>query len=164
VNAILRETSPQFARLYAEDERASVPPEWLLRALLLQIFYSIRSERMLIEQLHYNTLFRWFVGLSMDDPVWHATTFTKNRQRLLDRENAREFFAVRGRAPTATFDANMRAASAVRELASRKGVTPGQIALAWLLHKGSDIVPIPGTKRRRYFGGEPRSGSRVAHR
>lgn len=92
VNSILREMSPTFAKLYASDGRASVPPERLLRALLLQMFYSIRSERMLIEQLQYNILFRWFVGLEMDEPVWHATTFTKNRQRLLEGDVAREFF------------------------------------------------------------------------
>ena len=92
VNSILRDMSPKFAKLYAADGRASVPPERLLRALLLQLFYSIRSERMLVEQLQYNILFRWFVGLEMDEPVWHATTFTKNRQRLLEGDIAREFF------------------------------------------------------------------------
>ncbi|MDR7494204.1 MAG: IS5 family transposase, partial [Armatimonadota bacterium] len=83
---------PAFARLYARTGRPSVPPEQLLRALLLQVLYTIRSERLLIEQLDYNLLFRWFVGLSMDDPVWDATTFTKNRQRLLDGEIAQRFF------------------------------------------------------------------------
>jgi transposase len=92
VNAILREMSPHFARLYADDGRASVPPERLLRALLLQMFYSIRSERMLVEQLRYNILFRWFVGLEMDEEVWHPTTFTKNRERLLQGDTGREFF------------------------------------------------------------------------
>ncbi len=76
------------------DGRKSIPPERLLRALLLQMLYSIRSERMLMEQLEYNLLFRWFVGLSMDDPVWHPTVFTKNRDRLLDGEIAEEFFRV----------------------------------------------------------------------
>src|SRR5262249_17283874 len=79
----LRELSPEFARLYPKTGRPSVPPEKLLRALLLQLLYSIRSERQLIEQLDYNLLFRWFVGLSMDDPVWDPTVFTKNRERLL---------------------------------------------------------------------------------
>jgi transposase len=92
VNSILREMSSDAAKLHAANGRASVPPERLLRALLLQMFYSIRSERMLVEQLHYNILFRWFVGLSMDDPVWHATTLTKNRERLLEGDIAREFF------------------------------------------------------------------------
>ena len=69
----------EFDRLYATTGRPSIPPERLLRAQLLQVFYSIRSELLLMEQLNYNLLFRWFVGLTMDDPVWNATTFTKNR-------------------------------------------------------------------------------------
>jgi transposase len=93
VDRILATLSPAFDRLYARTGRPSVPPEQLLRALLLQVLYTIRSERLLIEQLDYNLLFRWFVGLSMDDPVWDATTFTKNRQRLLDGEIAQRFFA-----------------------------------------------------------------------
>ncbi|MDR7537224.1 MAG: IS5 family transposase, partial [Armatimonadota bacterium] len=92
VDRILAALSPAFARLYARTGRPSVPPEQLLRALLLQVLYTIRSERLLIEQLDYNLLFRWFVGLSLDDPVWDATTFTKNRQRLLDGEIAQRFF------------------------------------------------------------------------
>src|SRR5687767_5181262 len=83
VDEALATLSPQFDRLYADTGRPSIPPEKLLRALLLQLLYSVRSERMLMEQLEYNLLFRWFVGLSMDDEVWDATTFTKNRDRLL---------------------------------------------------------------------------------
>ena len=82
VRAVLKQLSACFGRLYASEGRPSVPPEQLLSALLLQVFYGIRSERHLIEQLNYNLLFRWFVGLSPDDPVWDATTFTKNRERL----------------------------------------------------------------------------------
>lgn len=82
VRAVLKELSACFGRLYASEGRPSVPPEQLLSALLLQVFYGIRSERQLIEQLNYNLLFRWFVGLAPDDPVWDATTFTKNRERL----------------------------------------------------------------------------------
>src|SRR5499426_3981497 len=82
VDTALRELSPEFARLYPKTGRPSVPPEKLLRALLLQLLYSIRSERQLIEQLDYNLLFRWFVGLNMDDLVWDPTVFTKNRERL----------------------------------------------------------------------------------
>jgi transposase len=74
--------SRAFTRLYARDGRPSIPPERLLRALLLQAFYTVRSERQLMEQLDYNLLFRWFVGLSADDPVWDATVFCKNRDRL----------------------------------------------------------------------------------
>ncbi len=92
VDAVLVELSPAFDRLYARTGRPSVAPEKLLRALLLQVLYTVRSERLLMEQLDYNLLFRWFVGLSMDDLVWDATTFTKNRQRLLDGDIAQRFF------------------------------------------------------------------------
>ena len=88
---VLRQLSPRFARLYAKTGRPSIAPEKLLRALLLQVLYSVRSERLLMEQLQYNLLFRWFVGLSMDDPVWDVTVFTKNRNRLLEGDVAREF-------------------------------------------------------------------------
>src|ERR687888_342348 len=92
VDAVLTELSPEFHRLYAKVGRPSIPPEHLLRALLLQVLYSVRSERLLMEQLDYNLLFRWFVGLAMDDPIWDATVFTKNRERLLRGDIARAFF------------------------------------------------------------------------
>jgi transposase len=92
VDTVLADLSPQFSRLYARVGRPSIAPERLLRALLLQILYSVRSERLLMEQLDYNLLFRWFVGLKADDRVWDATVFTKNRQRLLDGDIARAFF------------------------------------------------------------------------
>jgi transposase len=92
VDDVLGDMSREFDRLYATTGRPSIPPERLLRAQLLQIFYSIRSELLLMEQLNYNLLFRWFVGLTMDDPVWDATTFTKNRDRLLNQEIVRSFF------------------------------------------------------------------------
>jgi transposase len=92
VDTVLRELSAEFARLYPKAGRPSIPPEKLLRALLLQLLYSVRSERQLMEQLDYNLLFRWFVGLTMDDPVWDATVFTKNRERLLRGDIARAFF------------------------------------------------------------------------
>jgi transposase len=82
VREVLKELSRSLGRLYSSEGRPSVPPEQLLSALLLQVFFSRRSERQLLEQLNYNLLFRWFVGLSPDDPVWDATTFTKNRERL----------------------------------------------------------------------------------
>jgi transposase len=88
----LRELSPQFEAIYATTGRPSVPPEQLLRALLLQALYTVRSERLLVEQLEYNLLFRWFVGLAMDDIVWTPTTFSKNRERLLAGDIARQFF------------------------------------------------------------------------
>jgi transposase len=94
VDAALEKLSPRFAALYSQTGRPSVPPEKLLRALLLQVFYSVRSEALLMEQLDYNLLFRWFVGLNMDDEVWDATTFTKNRDRLLEGDIAQEFFAA----------------------------------------------------------------------
>jgi transposase len=93
VDLILSELSPAFATLYSPVGRPSIPPEKLLRALLLQVLYSTRSERLLMEQLDYNLLFRWFVGLNMDDPVWDATVFTKNRERLLAGDIAQAFFA-----------------------------------------------------------------------
>ena len=92
--AALGELGAQFDALYASSGRPSIPPEKLLRALLLQVLYTMRSERLLMEQLDYNFLFRWFVGLSLDDPVWDATTFSKNRERLLKGEIAQGFFAA----------------------------------------------------------------------
>ena len=86
--------SPQFDKLYARQGGPSVAPEKLLRALLLQVLYSVRSERLLMEELNYNMLFRWFVGLNMDDRVWDPTTFTKNRERLLRGDIAEQFFAA----------------------------------------------------------------------
>ena len=83
VNAALDRLSPTFAQMYAEEGRPSIAPERLLRALLLQALFTIRSERQLVQQISYNMLFRWFVGLSMDAPVWDVTVFTKNRDRLL---------------------------------------------------------------------------------
>src|SRR5260221_8804212 len=88
----LRELQPRFNKLYAKTGRPSIAPEKLLRALLLQALYSVRSERLLMEQLDYNLLFRWFVGLNMDDRIWDVTVFTKNRERLLDGDIAEAFF------------------------------------------------------------------------
>jgi transposase len=88
VNDALLKLSPEFERLYAREGRPSIPPERLLRALLLQAFYSIRSERLLMEQMEFNSLYKWFVGLNPDDPVWDASTFAKNRDRLLEAEVA----------------------------------------------------------------------------
>ena len=91
---VLAELAPRFATMYADGGRPSIPPEQLLRALLLQVLYTIRSERQLMEQLEYNLLFRWFVGLGMDDAVWHPTTFTKNRDRMLAGNISEAFFAA----------------------------------------------------------------------
>ena len=94
VNAVLKTLSPEFDKIYSVFGRPSIPPERLLRALLLQVLYTVRSERMLMEQLDYNMLFRWFVGLNMDDAVWDVTVFTKNRERFLEGEIAEKFFAA----------------------------------------------------------------------
>jgi transposase len=91
VDEALKVLSPEFDAIYAATGRCSVPPEKLLRALLLQAFYSVRSERQLMEQLDYNLLFRWFVGLAIDAPVWDVTVFTKNRERLLTGDIAARF-------------------------------------------------------------------------
>src|SRR5581483_373436 len=94
VDEVLRAMSKNFDALYADSGRHSIAPERLLRALLLQCFYSIRSERMLVEQINYSWLFRWFVGLDMDEPVWNHAVFSKNRERLLQADIARIFFAL----------------------------------------------------------------------
>jgi transposase len=93
VNRALAELSGEFQAMYSQEGRPSIPPEKLLRALLLQILYTIRSERLLMEQLDYNLLFRWFVGLSMDDKVWDHSVFSKNQERFLDSDLAAAFFA-----------------------------------------------------------------------
>src|SRR3984893_8794278 len=92
VDEALKVLSPTFGQLYSDFGRPSIPPEKLLRALLLQVLYTIRSERMLMEQLEYNLLFRWFVGLNMDEEVWVPTVFTKNRDRLWEGDIAEKFF------------------------------------------------------------------------
>src|ERR1700739_1839818 len=90
---ILSNMSPLFDAMYAEGGRPSIPPEKLLRAQLLQMFFSVRSERLLMEEIDYSILYRWFVGLNLDEPVWDATTFTKNRDRLLEAVVAKEFLS-----------------------------------------------------------------------
>src|SRR5256884_9993958 len=90
-DAVFVELSPQFDKMYARMGRPSIAPEKLLRALLLQVLYSVRSERLLMEELEYNLLFRWFIGLNVDDPVWDPTVFSKNRDRLLAADVAAPF-------------------------------------------------------------------------
>src|SRR5829696_7102779 len=152
VNAALARLSPDFARLYAPTGRASIAPEKLLRALLLQAFYSVRSERQLMEQLGYNMLFRWFVGLSMDAPVWDVTVFTKNRDRLLDGDVAREFLAA------------LLADPRVKPLLSDEHFSvDGTLIEAWASMKsfrpkdGSGEPPAPGRNGERNFRKEKRS-------
>ena len=101
-DAALAELSPQFDRLYSAIGRLSIPPEQLLRALLVQTLYTIRSERLLMEEIDYSILFRWFVGLGLDEPIWSPSTFSKNRDRLLEGDVAAAFFdVVRNRAAAA---------------------------------------------------------------
>ncbi|HEX5727447.1 MAG TPA: IS5 family transposase [Longimicrobiaceae bacterium] len=152
VDGILQELSPRFDAMYARVGRPSIPPEQLMRALLLQIFYSVRSERLLMEQLDYNLLFRWFVGLSMDERVWVATTFTKNRDRLLAGEVAQAFFAA------------VREAARRRKLLSDEHFTvDGTLLEAWASQKSfrpREEPPPPGGSGRNPevdFRGEKRS-------
>ena len=124
VNTVLRELSPRFATLYATEGRPSIAPEKLLRALLLQVLYTVRSERLLMEQLDYNLLFRWFVGLHIDDPVWDATVFTKNRDRLLEGDVAQAFF-----------DQVLAQARARRLLSEEHFTVDGTLIEAWASQK-----------------------------
>src|ERR1700716_4407825 len=152
VNEVLAALDRDFSKAYAASGRPSIAPERLLRALLLQAFYTIRSERQLMEQLHYNLLYRWFVGLGVDDPVWVPTVFTKNRDRLLEAEVARKFLA------------ELLAHKEVRALLSDEhfSVDGTQIA-AWASMKsfvakdGSGGPPSPGRNGERDFHGEQRS-------
>ena len=135
VDAALRELSPLFDKLYAPSGRDSIPPERLLRALLLQVLFTIRSERQLMEQLHYNLLFRWFVNLEMDDPVWDVTVFTKNRDRLLEGEVAQAFF-----------EAVLAQARAGHLLSDEHFTVDGTLIEAWASHKSfkrKDTPPPP---------------------
>jgi transposase len=152
VDGALGALSGDFAKLYAKLGRPSIPPEKLLRALLLQAFYSVRSERQLMEQLDYNLLFRWFVGLSMDAPIWDVTVFTKNRERLLEGDVAAKFFiAVLDQAE-------------VKQLLSNDHFSvDGTLIEAWASMKsfrrkdGKDQPPDPGRNGERGFHKEKRS-------
>ena len=123
-DAALARLSPRFDRLYSTMGRPSIPPEKLLRALLLQSLYSIRSERLLMEELDYSVLYRWFVGLSLDDAVWDATTFTKNRERLLAGDVA-----------TAFFEEVLAAIRADGLIADEHFTVDGTLLEAWASHK-----------------------------
>jgi transposase len=152
VNEALAALSPEFEKLYANSGRPSIPPEKLLRALLLQAFYSVRSERQLMEQLDYNLLFRWFVGLSLDAMVWDVTVFTKNRERLIAGEIASQFMAA------------VLNQQRVRALLSDEHFSvDGTLIEAWASMKsfrpkdGSGEPPAPGRNGERDFHGEKRS-------
>jgi transposase len=152
VNAALASLDGDFSKLYASDGRPSIAPERLLRASLLQAFFSVRSERQLMEQLDYNLLFRWFVGLGVDDPVWDATVFTKNRDRLLDADVAAKFMAA------------VLAHWEVKPLLSSEHLSvDGTLIEAWASLKsfrakdGGDEPPSPGRNGERDFHGERRT-------
>ena len=152
VNDVLGALDSEFTKIYADGGRPSIPPERLLRALLLQAFYTIRSETQLMEQLDYNLLYRWFVGLGVDEPVWVPTVFTKNRERLLKAEVAHKFLA------------ELLNHKEVRRLLSDEhfSVDGTQVA-AWASMKsfrakdGSDEPPSGGRNAERDFHGETRS-------
>lgn len=144
--------SERFEGLYSRMGRPSIAPEMLLRATLLQAFFSVRSERMLMEQVNYNLLFRWFVGLSMDAEVWHPTVFTHNRDRLLEGDIAREFLAA------------LLALPQVKKLLSSEHFSvDGTLIDAWASMKsfrpkdGSGDPPAPGRNGERKFRREKRS-------
>jgi transposase len=148
----LRSLNERFEGLYASMGRPSIAPEMLLRATLLQAFFSVRSERMLMEQINYNLLFRWFVGLPMDAEVWHATVFTHNRDRLLEAEVAREFLAA------------LLVLPRVKKLLSSEHFSvDGTLIDAWASMKsfrpkdGSGEPPAPGRNGERNFRKEKRS-------
>jgi transposase len=151
-DAALAALSGEFQQLYALNGRPSIAPEKLLRALLLQAFYSVRSERQLMEQLDYNLLFRWFVGLGVDDPVWDVTVFTKNRDRLLEGALATKFLQA------------VLAQPKVRALLSDEHFSvDGTLIQAWASMKsfrprdGSGEPPAPGRNGERDFHGEQRT-------
>jgi transposase len=152
VNAALDRLSPDFAKIYSAFGRESIAPEKLLRALLLQAFFSVRSERQLMEQIDYNLLFRWFVGLGIDDPVWDHSTFSKNRDRLLDADVAAKFL-----------EAVLRHPKVKRFLSDDHFSVDGTLVEAWASLKslrakdGSDVPPGPGRNGERDFHGEKRA-------
>jgi transposase len=152
VDATLADLSPELAKLYAPLGRPSIPPEQLLRALLLQAFYSIRSERQLMERLDFDLLFRWFVGLGIDDAVWDHSTFSKNRDRLLGGDVAAEFLATLLDRPDVQ-----------RLLSTEHFSVDGTMIQAWASMKsfrprdGSGDPPSGGRNGTRNFRGEPRT-------
>ncbi len=161
VDVALQRMSPEFDKVYSRRGRPSIAPERLFRALLLQIFYTIRSERLLMEQLDYNLLFRWFIGLNTDDPVWDHSTFSKNRERLFEESCARRLFEE-------IFDQAKAAGLTSDEHFS----VDGTLIEAWASHKrvrrkdGGDDDNTDGVGRNagRDFRGESRSNETHASR
>jgi len=152
VDVALKNLSPVFAALYSSMGRPSIAPEKLLRALLLQVLYTVRSERMLMEQLEYNLLFRWFIGLNMDEPVWVPTVFTKNRERLWEGDIAERFF-----------NEVLKQAEAANLLSDEHFSVDGTLIEAWASHKSfqrkDQPAPPPDDPGNPTvnFHGEPRS-------
>ncbi|HZN62281.1 MAG TPA: IS5 family transposase [Planctomycetota bacterium] len=152
VDAALKALDKDFDRMYSIEGRPGIPPERLLRALLLQVLYSVRSERQLMEQLDYNLLFRWFVGLGVDDPVWVPETFTQNRDRLQESQIAAKFF-----------DQILKQAREAGLISKEHFTVDGTFIEAWASHKsfqrkdGKGDPPGPGRNAEADFKGEKRS-------
>src|SRR5437879_9742548 len=155
LDAALRNMGPQFDAMYAKIGRPSIAPEKLLRTLLLQVLYTVRSERMLMEQLSYNLLFRWFVGMNIDDPVWDVTVFTKNRERLLAAGVANTLFAE-----------VLAQASSRALLSSEHFTVDGTLIEAWASHKsfkrkdgdgGEQPTDAPGNPTIDFHGEQRRN-------
>lgn len=151
----LEEIRPRLDRMYAATGRPSIAPERLLRALLIQLLYTVRSERLLVEQIRYNLLFRWFIGLGMDEAVWDATTFSKNRDRLLEHEVSRHFF-----------QAVVRQAQQAGLMSDEHFTVDGTFLEAWASHKsfkpkdgsgGDDTNQSGGRNPTVDFKGQTRS-------
>src|SRR2546423_4142666 len=170
VDRVLGQLSATFEPLYAADGRPSIPPEQLLRALVLQALYTIRSERQLMEQLDYNLLFRWFVGLELDEAVWVPTVFTKNRDRLLEGEVAKAIFA-----------AVLAEANATPLLSSEHFTVDGTLIHAWAGQKrfqrdptkadphdddspGPSLAAVPKHRRKFLAADDPRRDGARAER
>jgi len=165
VDQVLKRLSPEFNKMYSKVGRPSIPPEQLLRALLLQMLYSVRSERLLVEEIDYNILFRWFVGLNLDDEVWDATVFTKNRERLLEAEVAKEFLSLvveQARGQGWTSDEHFTVDGSLLEAwASAKSFQPKNKKKGWLPpdDPGNPTVDYRGEKLERNARIEKRSRS-----
>jgi len=152
VDTALKALDQDFDRMYSSEGRPGIPPERLLRALLLQVLYSVRSERQLMEQLDYNLLFRWFVGLGVDDPVWVPETFTQNRDRLRESQIASRFF-----------DEILKQARQAELISKEHFTVDGTFVEAWASQKsfqrkdGQDDPPGPGRNAEANFRGEKRT-------
>ena len=141
---VFADLSPRFTKMYSDIGRPSIPPEQLLRALVLQSLYTVRSERLLMEEIDYSVLFRWFVGLGMDDPIWSPTTFSKNRDRLLESDIASAFF-----------DAVLAQARAAGLLSDEHFTVDGTLLEAWRVSRAS-AARMKDRSRRPMIPATPR--------